>query len=105
MVPSISEGFGLVILEAFNEDVPVVAFDVPACNEIIDNNVSGVLVSPFDVRELADEAIRILEDQSFRSQIAYNAKKTITSRFSLSQMTEKIIDVYKKQSTTLSTDN
>ena len=41
MVPSISEGFGVVFLEAFSAKTPVIAWDVPAGNELMEHQESG----------------------------------------------------------------
>lgn len=52
VIPSAAEGFGLVVLEAWHHAKPVVAFDVPAINEIIDDGVNGILVQPFNESRL-----------------------------------------------------
>ncbi|GAA0891434.1 glycosyltransferase [Fulvivirga kasyanovii] len=94
MVPSISEGFGLVILEAFNEDVPVIAFNVSACNEIIEHCVNGILVEPFDIETFAKETVRMLQDNGYTKQMVENAKKSISLKFSLDKMVDKVVRVY-----------
>lgn len=40
-VPSISEGFGVVFLEAFNCKKPVISWDVPAGNELMKEGETG----------------------------------------------------------------
>ncbi len=52
VIPSAAEGFGLVVLEAWHHAKPVVAFDVPAINEVIDDGINGILVQPFDESKL-----------------------------------------------------
>ncbi|UII33369.1 glycosyltransferase family 4 protein [Fulvivirga ulvae] len=94
MVPSISEGFGLVILEAFNEDVPVIAFNVPACNEIIESGVNGVLIEPFDIEKFAKETVRMLQYSDYTKQIVENARKSIGVKFSLDNMADRVVEVY-----------
>jgi len=42
--PSYSEGFGLPILEAFKFNKPAIAVDAPPFNEIIKQNINGILV-------------------------------------------------------------
>lgn len=48
--PSLSEGFGLPIIEAFRFNKPVIAVDAPPFNEIIKHRKSGILVPPTDIR-------------------------------------------------------
>lgn len=38
------EGFALVLLEAMNMGLPCITFDIPGCNNIIQNNINGLLV-------------------------------------------------------------
>ena len=48
--PSLSEGFGLPILEAFRFDKPVVAVDTPPFNEVIENGTTGKLFEFEDIK-------------------------------------------------------
>lgn len=96
IIPSKSEGFGIVFLEAFEVKTPVIAFDVPACNEIIDNGKNGYLVSPFDTDELANKIIDLLKNPSKRTQFAEAAFKKLNTVFTPEIMLNKTIDFYKK---------
>ncbi len=60
-MPSRMEEFGYVALEALAVGTPVVAFDVPALNEIVDAN-SGVLVPPFNTERYADALEDVVTD-------------------------------------------
>ncbi|NAY89103.1 MAG: glycosyltransferase, partial [Desulfurococcales archaeon] len=52
------EGFGLVIIEALATGTPVIAYDLPPINEIIKNNVHGILISKDDIASLARALIQ-----------------------------------------------
>ena len=47
-VPSFTEGFGLVVVEAMLAGIPVVASAVGAIPEVVHDEVTGVLVAPGD---------------------------------------------------------
>jgi glycosyltransferase involved in cell wall biosynthesis len=64
LLPSQSESFGLAALEAMACGVPVVANRVGGLPEVVDDGVSGALVSPGDVDEAARRAIELLEDRT-----------------------------------------
>jgi glycosyltransferase involved in cell wall biosynthesis len=49
------EGFGLVIIEALAAQVPIIASDVPACREVLQDGGLGSLVAPGDSDALAEE--------------------------------------------------
>ncbi|RNI25750.1 glycosyltransferase family 4 protein [Rufibacter latericius] len=96
LVPSISEGFGVVFLEAFNNRKPVIAFDVPAANEIIENNISGILVPPYDTSKLSDAIVSLLSSKSKMDTISANAYQRLGSYFNLDRMIDETLLFYKK---------
>jgi glycosyltransferase involved in cell wall biosynthesis len=64
MVPSFSEGFGRIIVEAMARGRPVVASDVAAIPELVDNGNTGRLVSPGDVDSLARTTVDLFADRA-----------------------------------------
>ncbi|MCC5947066.1 MAG: glycosyltransferase [Nitriliruptoraceae bacterium] len=71
VVPSRHEAFGMVIVEAMNLGIPVVAFDCPnGPREIITDGVDGLLVPPEDAEALADAMVRVLSDRSLREELS-----------------------------------
>lgn len=60
------EGFGLPIVEAMACDVPVITSDVSSMPEVAGD--AGVLVSPHDVKQVADAMIKLTNDQNFYQQ-------------------------------------
>jgi len=60
--PSFVEAFGLVFIEAMACGKPVLAFDIPPMNEIINNGISGLLIKPS--AESLTKALRIVADNT-----------------------------------------
>ena len=56
------EGLGIALIEAMAAGVPVVASDVGACREVLDDGALGLLVPPGDPLALAD-AIECVRSQ------------------------------------------
>ena len=50
--PSLIEGFGLVLLEAFEAKKPVLVSDVSRCNEIVENAIDGFILPPVDAKNI-----------------------------------------------------
>jgi glycosyltransferase involved in cell wall biosynthesis len=94
VVPSISEGFGVVFLEAFAARTPVVAFNVPAANEIIEGSVSGLLAKPYEVDDLAKQIITLLSDPSKARTLADNAYLRLRAYFNLDRMVTETQEFY-----------
>lgn len=93
-VPSISEGFGVVLLEAFNCSKPVVAFDVPACNELISHRKTGMLVEPFNVPKLSGTIIELFENPTLSTEVGAAAHKRLKEYFTLKRMTDQTVEFY-----------
>ncbi len=78
VLPSRSEGFGLVLIEAQSYHIPTVAFDVPfGPRNVISNGVNGFLVEPFDTDSLSDSVCKLIEDDNFRKSFSDNASKKL----------------------------
>lgn len=68
---SLTEGFGLVLIEAQQCGLPVVAFDVPfGPSEIISDNINGCLINNLDVEIMAKEIIRLIENVKLREMFS-----------------------------------
>lgn len=94
VVPSVSEGFGMVFLEAFNCRRPVVAFDVPAGNEIVVDGETGFLVPPFDATELGAAVVRLLDDETTRVEMGEAAYRRLTTEYSAAERTRRVLALY-----------
>ncbi|MCX5797866.1 MAG: glycosyltransferase [Elusimicrobia bacterium] len=70
-LPSIYEGFGIVLLEAMAAGVPVVATRCPSGpDEIIEDGSSGLLVPVRDERAMADAILRVLREPDLRQRLS-----------------------------------
>ena len=72
------ESFGLVLLEAQSNNLPVVSFDIPSGpSEIIENNINGFLIEPFNINDMAQKICILIEDEEKRKYFSQHAKKNI----------------------------
>jgi glycosyltransferase involved in cell wall biosynthesis len=93
--PSRAEGFGAVTLEAWYNRLPIIAFDVPAQNEIINNSVDGFLIDPFDTESLHAHILTLLEDDDLRHEIAREGRRSYEERYTLDVMVRNTVDLYR----------
>ncbi|MDF2379967.1 glycosyltransferase family 4 protein [Nostoc ellipsosporum NOK] len=96
LVPSVSEGLGLVVLEAMSCKRPVVAFDVPSPSEIFENGKDGLLATPYSVEEYAQLIDKLLSDKKYSEEIAGNAYAKLGTMFDSERMISQTIDFYRK---------
>lgn len=73
IVPSVREGWGLVVTEANACGTPAVAYDVSGLKDSVKNMETGILVPFNDISELANSAMRLLTDEKLRLSINANA--------------------------------
>ena len=52
-LPSIAEGFGIVIIEAVAAGIPYVASDIPPIREVTNGGIGGLLCEPKNYNDLA----------------------------------------------------
>ena len=86
LVTSYVEGLPLMILEAFNAELPVIAWDIPGVNELISNNKNGLLVEAYDIEKLAQQILDFNADDSLANKFSAEAKKDLTSHFNSERM-------------------
>lgn len=66
--PSLYEGFGLPIIEAFSCGTPTVTSSTTSCGEVAGN--AAVTIDPQNINELKDAMYRVLNDKSLRKELA-----------------------------------
>ena len=82
--PSTSiEGFGLVIPEAMNFGIPVIASDLIKQNSLIDDFKTGIYFKNGDSAELATKLRLLIEDENLRQSISAKAKEMIKLNYNL----------------------
>lgn len=81
VLPSLTEGQPLVILEAFGCGIPVVATRVGGIPDIIEDGVNGFLVRPGAVEELASALEHLAQDCDLRQKMSVANRILYSSRF------------------------
>jgi glycogen synthase len=76
-LPSRSEGFGRVVVEAFCRGRPVVAARVGGIPDLVRDGENGLLVDPADVRELAGALVRVLDDRVLAARLGAAARAAV----------------------------
>ncbi len=69
VLPSYSEGFSTAILEAMASGLPVIATNVGAAPEIIENGVNGYIVEPGDIDSLSARIQQLIDNEELRMKM------------------------------------
>lgn len=94
LVPSIWEGFGLVLIEAMAAGTACVASDVSSIPEIIEHEANGLLVPPNDPAALAAAAGRLIADSSLRNRLAAQGRADVLEKFTIDRMLGNYEDLF-----------
>lgn len=85
-----------VIMTSFALNKPVIATDVGALAEIIEDGRTGIIVPPHDIQSLADAIIGLLRDDCRVQQMSINIENDFSSgEKSWSSIADKYIEYYK----------
>lgn len=91
VMPSVSEPFGIVALEAIQAGVPVILSKESGVSEVIQH---ALKVDYWDVEAMADAICQLLSDQHFSKKLCHNASKEIL-QLSWERSAEKLVGIYK----------
>lgn len=98
VLSSIEEGFGLVLVEAQLCGRPVIGTDSGGIPDIIEDNVTGLLVKPQDPVDLAKAIEKIISDPEFAEGLAERGYQSAVSKFSPEVIQEKFMEFIKLES-------
>ncbi len=94
LMPSLWEGFGLVLLEAMAQGLPVVGSAVSAIPEVVVDGETGLLCPPRDVHALAAALRLLLADPERRERMGTAGRARVEAHFSAARMVEETIALY-----------
>ena len=94
-VPSYSESFGLVAVEAQACGTPVIATNVGGLKTVVADNLSGLLVNGHDPRTWAEALAQISLNEKLSNELSSGARMH-ASKFSWDKTVEGLVQVYEK---------
>lgn len=96
VLPSIFEGFGIVLLEAMTMGKPVVASRVGGIPGIVTPGLNGLLVEPARPLEIAASVVKLLKEPAEAKRMGNAGREEVKRRFTVETMVKKIDRLYKE---------
>ncbi|RLD99001.1 MAG: hypothetical protein DRI92_03035, partial [Aquificota bacterium] len=91
---SAKEGFGRVLIEAMAMGKATVATRTGGIPEVVEDGVTGILVSPGDVEALSEATVRLLKGQETRERMGEMGYKRVKELFDLNRTVAQMEEVY-----------
>jgi len=90
VLPSIQESFGLVLLEAWARQKPVICADIPALKELVNQTNGGLLFKVDDEKDLTKKLKSILDNPDKAQQLGQNGYKYVKNNYTWDKVGQKI---------------
>ncbi|WP_372238698.1 glycosyltransferase family 4 protein [Pseudomonas sp. 91RF] len=94
VISSRTEGTPMILLEAMQTGVPVVAFAVGGIPDVLEHRHNGLLAAPTDSNALGRQLDTLLSDSGLARRLRDNAKRTQQDRYDLKALAERWSQLY-----------
>ena len=96
VLPSRSEGYGKVLVEAMMSGLPCISTKVGCATDVIENRVNGLLVDRGNEKQLTDAMISLAKNPKLRSKIACAVQARNDYAPTFSEYNDRLIALYKR---------
>ncbi len=92
--PSLQEGLGSAVLDAFYFRLPVIASDVGGIPDLIDNYRTGILIPPADEAALYEKILELYRRRSLGETLGENGYRSL-ERFDVKNTASRYLNLYR----------
>jgi glycosyltransferase involved in cell wall biosynthesis len=96
VIPSLEEGFGIPAAEAMGCETPVIASDAGGLPEVVEHEVTGLIVPRGDANALAAALDRLLGDPALRRRMGKAGRERALRLFDWDRTAAELEQVYEK---------
>lgn len=93
---SFGEGLPVVLMEAMAMELPVVATRIMGVAELVDDEVSGLLVPAGRPDRLADAISRLMDDPNLCRSMGRAARRKVVAEFNLKRSAQQLREVFRE---------
>jgi glycosyltransferase involved in cell wall biosynthesis len=94
--PSISEGFAMVPIEAFQMSKPLLISNIKPSDEIVEDNVDGYLLPPYDPSLWAEKIVFLLDNPEICRNMGTKGRVKVMERFSMDVVSKSMERLYQE---------
>ncbi len=90
VLPSVQESFGLVLVEAWARQKPVITSDIPSLKELVSKTKGGLTFKTDNQKDLSQTIIKLINNQKLCHQLGQNAFEYVKTNYTWKKVGEKI---------------
>lgn len=94
--PSLVDAFSQLLIEAQGVGAPLIATDIAAAREQIEDGVTGIIVQERSSSELALAILRLHNNRELMKELGVNGAKSVKERFTVSRMLKETEECFTK---------
>jgi len=94
LFPSLCEGFGLVILEAFSQNKPILVSDIRPTSDIISHEETGFVLSPTDEKEWAEHILKLIKNPQESQRMGKNGNHILKTEYNQELFYKRMLKMY-----------
>lgn len=92
--PSYREGFPNVVMQAGAMELPSIVTNINGCNEIVEDGINGIIISPKDELAIEKSMDRMIADEGFYISLKSKSRNMIMERYEQRIVWEAILNEY-----------
>jgi len=96
VLPSVSESFGVVLLEAQAVGLPIVATDVGGVSQALIDGTSGFLVSERDVGALAERIEYLIKNPELWPKMGKRGREYVEMNYNIKKLNKRLVRIYEQ---------
>lgn len=96
LLPSRSDSFGIVVLEAWSHGAPVIGAAAGGIPGVVDHGENGLLVPFGDTAALASALGTLLSDAGLRRRLGQNGRDKVAARYTWPRVRDRVLDSYRQ---------
>ena len=94
LLPSMVEGFGIVVLEAFACKKPVLASKIEALEELVSEGIDGYLADPNSEKEWAEGMLKLFTEQERTQKMGMRGQEKLIKHYAIDRVAGMMVSLY-----------
>jgi glycosyltransferase involved in cell wall biosynthesis len=95
ILPTYTDAVPAAVMEAFACGIPAITTDIGGCPEIVEQEISGLLVPVRNIERLREAVVWMVNHPGDRLHMGKNARDTAVNRYDHRILTDRLIEVHR----------